>query len=1081
MAAKKKTQVKLSRRNVPLATRAIEQLLFQPQPFGDIESAYPRVLDAWELQLPDLTSLPRATGAKRPTRFCIATEDIVGPVRNGGIGTTYAALATMLATQGHDVTILYLKGEEVENETIAHWIEFYAGIGVKFVPVINYAQNENIITTSDQWMRPIYNMYRWLLDNPMDVVHVSEWRGSAFMCLTAKRQGIAFADTLFIVKTSSPWLWNRLYGSYSIDRLGDLVKTFAERRSVELADIVIGGSAHLLRWMASQGYVLPKERTFVQPNVVSFAHLQDLAKRRNLTPGRRMPVDEFVFFGRIEARKGLLTFCHSVRRLMKLGHKLPARISFMGKPGARLAVRPSQTVVEYIEEETADWPTEISILTDFQQKEAIAYLLDGARLAVMPSTIENSSLAVYEAAICQIPFVASDAGGTAELLVEKDRKHVLCDAHPIPLATKLIEAMDKGGYIAAASFDNDSNLDVWKGFNESLSRGLRETLLKRATPKRRARAKVASVDVAVFSRGDKRELERTLDSLKAQEQRPHRVLIAVDAIDEAAASKMAKDAARKRQLDCDILPTLDYDPGYALNEAARLARGDYIVFLQAGGTLEPQALRVLAEVAERRSADILTWHHRVMAPGETAASEDRLVVEMIGSPAETLYLDAPRDLPLLVRRRAFEQLNGFTVDYRVPLHERELISKGIVAGLRCETVPMQLGAVSDRDPAWIEQQCIDVDAGEFRILRPYLAALPLAMREAVLAAMGLQRRMPKRAKKAMTAKAGRWQGMPKDKGWMTKPVPRSQHAADTGISLAPAKTNDQAVLVGLSGELAARSAWHFPRMDKKARIAPGAEGWRVDKLVETIRDDPSKTGSLPRHLQLFSGWSGPDAGDAERYSGRVLDIVEGAVIGWIVDRVDPNVPATVEVRVNGRRIASVQANMDIPSVYQLSVLASGHGFRIPLFNPLISRLRRTAKPAKVDVLTSGGVVLAKGLRAHRPRQLIRDSEFEGYLDTITDATLRGWVWMPTHPERHFQVSIYLDGRFYTRVTADIIRTDLSDHGIAGGDYSFSLRIPERFRGNDLHQIDVFVADTGIRLQGSPLVINRRGHSHERSN
>ena len=267
-------------------------------------------------------------------------------------------------------------------------------------------------------MRPVYNMYRWLLDNPMDVVHVSEWRGSAFMCLTAKRQGIAFADTLFIVKTSSPWLWNRMYGSFAIDRPGDLAKTLAERRSVELADMVIGGSAHLMRWMASQGYVLPRGRCFVQPNVVPFAHLADLIARRNLKPGRRIPIDEIVFFGRLEARKGLLTFCQPIRRLLRLGHALPAKISFMGKPGARLAVRPHQTVIEYIEEETADWPTKVSILPDYQQHDAIGYLLDGARLAVMPSTIENSSLAVYEAAICHIPFIASNAGGTSELVAK---------------------------------------------------------------------------------------------------------------------------------------------------------------------------------------------------------------------------------------------------------------------------------------------------------------------------------------------------------------------------------------------------------------------------------------------------------------------------------------------------------------------------------------------------------------------------------------------------------------------------------------------------------------------------------------
>lgn len=1156
MAAKKAARARSAGRDVPLATRAIETLLCNPQAFGDIDRAYPRFADAWSIELPDLTSLPKPTGRKRRTRFCIATEDIVGPVRNGGIGTTYAALAAMLAAQGHDITILYLKGEEVENETVGYWIDHYAAQGVTFVPVPNYAQIEDIVTNSDQWMRPIYNMYRWLIDNPMDVVHVSEWRGSAFMCLTAKRQGIAFSDTLFIVKTSSPWLWNRMYGSFSIDRLGDLAKTLAERRSVELADMAIGGSAHLLRWMASQGYVLPRGRAFVQPNVVSFAHLKDLVARRSRRPGRRIPIDEIVFFGRLEARKGLLTFCHAVRRLMKLGHELPPRITFMGKPGARLAMRPHQTVLDYIEEETVDWPTQVSVITDYQQHDAIGYLLDGARLAVMPSTIENSSLAVYEAAICHIPFIASDTGGTPELLAPRDRKLVLCDAHPIPLATKLAEAIDKGGYVAAASFDNDRNLEVWAGFHDALTRGLRELLIKRASPKPAGGTKAASVDVALFSRGEADRLERTLDSLLAQKKRAKRVLIAVDAENEAAATAMASDAARARGLDAEVLGTLDYDAGYALNEAARHSRADYIAFLEAGSTLEPDALDTLVQVARRRSADVLTWHHRRIV----ATGDDQLVTEMIGGPAETLFLEDPQDLPLFVRRRAFEKLKGFEIDFRVPLHEREFASKAIVSGLVCETVPAILGTVPGRNPALMERECYDTHAGQFRILRPYLAALPLAMREVILASVGLQRRLQKRSKpkaapstrKAPTAtsrplpaaspapappapsaaaagstgktrndnagdrravgpyltklrlamrrivpaapgdgkqasgngSAARPDDQPASRtGLALPPPPASMSAVEMDdeteegpVNLRPARTDTQDVLIALTGEMAARRTWRLVSMRHNVKGLPDRHGWRSDPRVKAIMDDPSQTGSLPRHLRLFSGWAGPEPGAGERYAGRVLDVVQGAVVGWIADLKAPEIPVAIEVRVDGRRVARVAANLDLPSVYQISNLASGHGFHVPLFGGVVSRLIKTAQQARVDVLTYDGAVLARGLEARRPGQRLRDSGFQGYLDAVSDATVRGWVWRPDEPEKRFDVTIYLDGRFYTRARADIFRADLVDHGIGKGDYAFSLRIPQRFRDSDVHQIDVLIAETGLALQGSPLTINRQGAS-----
>lgn len=252
---------------------AIEEVLCRPAPVGNLETLVPRTSTAWSMTLPGLAALPRFEGTPRRLRICIATEDIVGPVRNGGIGTTYAALAEFLAKSDHEVTILYLKGHEVENETLDHWIEHYANKGIRFVPVPNYAHIDRYSAGSDRWIHSSYNLMRYLIAHPTDVVHVSEWRGSGYLSLLAKRQGLALANTLFIVKTSSPWMWNRLYGLQPLERLDDLARVHAERRSVELADMVIGGSLHLLRWMLSQGYAIAPNTTFVQPNVATFDHL----------------------------------------------------------------------------------------------------------------------------------------------------------------------------------------------------------------------------------------------------------------------------------------------------------------------------------------------------------------------------------------------------------------------------------------------------------------------------------------------------------------------------------------------------------------------------------------------------------------------------------------------------------------------------------------------------------------------------------------------------------------------------------------------------------------------------------------
>ena len=230
---------------------------------------------------PDLSRYRPAGDGGRPLRVCIATEEIFGPVRNGGIASTYYHLARTLAADGHDVTILYLKGRICENETIEHWIGFYADLGITFVPL----ENEKLPLKGPAvfWQSRYYNFYRWLKLQPsFDVVHTSEWRGGAYYALHAKRQGLAFRDTLFLVKSSSPWIWNRHYTMRTVETDAQLVCMFAERRTLELADLVIGGSAHLLN-SCGTGYRLPEGRTFVQPNIID---LQDLGSRKS---ARHMP------------------------------------------------------------------------------------------------------------------------------------------------------------------------------------------------------------------------------------------------------------------------------------------------------------------------------------------------------------------------------------------------------------------------------------------------------------------------------------------------------------------------------------------------------------------------------------------------------------------------------------------------------------------------------------------------------------------------------------------------------------------------------------------------------------------------
>ena len=332
---------------------------------------------------PNLPGLSVSRPKENPLRVCIATEEIFGPVRNGGIASTYYHLARTLVNDGHSVTVLYLKGNKCENKTVSHWVDFYENLGIRFVPLPE--ASFELICASPRWQRSMYEFYLWLKnEKPYDVVHTSEWRGGAYYALLAKRMRLAFEQTLFLVKTSSPWIWNRHYRMLPLGDKAELARMYPERRVVELADIVIGGSAHLLTFMEQKGYRLPVGRTFVQPNIIDLQDLDVEEKRPHYKYGDRVKTGEVVFFGRLESRKGLDIFCEAISRIVKLGLQ-PTRVTFLGKKGERLPAHPEINSLQFVRRQAKGWPFPVEIIDSYDQDKAIGYLCASPRIAVMPS------------------------------------------------------------------------------------------------------------------------------------------------------------------------------------------------------------------------------------------------------------------------------------------------------------------------------------------------------------------------------------------------------------------------------------------------------------------------------------------------------------------------------------------------------------------------------------------------------------------------------------------------------------------------------------------------------------------------
>lgn len=632
---------------------------------------------------PSIASLGTGREAGR-LRTAIVTEEILGPVRNGGIASTYHHLAKGLAAHGHEVHVLLLKGRVVQDETPEHWVQAYADVGVS----LHYLEESSATpwAAADRWQRRYAAAYDWLRDQaPFDVVHTSEWRGGLHYVLMAKRLGLAFRDTLFVVKTSSPYIWNRHYQMQPITQVDLVAASYAEQTCVELADVVVGGSAHLLSFMDRIGYRLPDTNVYVQPNVVDFARVavHDQRPGPARQPGDVIGSRDLAFFGRLEERKGLELFCNAIDLLHERG-EVPDSVLFLGKWGANLPAQGGVAAQDYLRDKTQRWSCPVSVVTDRNQPEALSLLCERDVISVMPSLIENSSMAVYEALAQRIPFIATAVGGTPELVDEADHADCLVEPTAHALADRLGHALRLGQPIAHPRFSNDDNLAIWYGFHARVAELIQERGRTRAVADLSAGADRPGEAIRTISFVGLVRRDESLDDLvKAlHEDPPDRVVLGFT--DTAVRPEVERArAALAPWCGVDVVSCVGQAAGEALNTLVAHQTADAVVVSHGAGVAPLDGFFTAARTA---------LSHR---PGTLFTSfflSDAEVGMPLGGDVASQFLTSRSYGPetVTMATRTFDELGGFEPydAHRGLVHE--LVTRACQAGRDLLVLPEPL-------------------------------------------------------------------------------------------------------------------------------------------------------------------------------------------------------------------------------------------------------------------------------------------------------------------------------------------------------------------------------------------------------
>jgi glycosyltransferase involved in cell wall biosynthesis len=166
----------------------------------------------------------------------------------------YEDLAGQLKAQGHQVTILEIARQPAQQNDRASKCKQLAEEGIRFVSLPQF-RAESLVATPE--MSHSWLSYQWLKKQGFDVIHFPVSGGLAYYSLLAKRQGLAFENSLLCVHLERFSSQRREENGNFLDKVDEALVDFLEQKSVELADACFSEGEEALTWGELNGWRFP--------------------------------------------------------------------------------------------------------------------------------------------------------------------------------------------------------------------------------------------------------------------------------------------------------------------------------------------------------------------------------------------------------------------------------------------------------------------------------------------------------------------------------------------------------------------------------------------------------------------------------------------------------------------------------------------------------------------------------------------------------------------------------------------------------------------------------------------------------
>jgi len=215
----------------------------------------------------------------------------------------------------------------------------------------------------------------------------------------------------------------------------------------------------------------------------------------------------------------------------------------------------------------------------------------------------------------------------------------------------------------------------------------------------------------------------------------------------------------------------------------------------------------------------------------------------------------------------------------------------------------------------------------------------------------------------------------------------------------------------------------------------------------------------------------PSRAQTQLILGRLEHIENGAIQGWAIDRLNPQIPLQLRLSIDGNLAAVLDCNIERPDLAALNLPshAAGFDFRIPRrFHDGIRHVLALASLQGCPVQLPNA---ENRLLSEIHFSIASCQHVDGVLDGLVDGMIQGWA-LKTDPQTGqktggLRLLISANGQPIAEVTADQFRADVAASGNADSCCGFSHPLPPEFTLQTSIRLEVHAMPGRLPLRYSP--------------